>query len=172
MPEQTVPSALDIVASWPIEPSWNYAVVNVIVAPDDTHPIAVPCYDECVDSVVAYLPDGSRRHVAFVREQTTRDYLWRRGWVDQTEAFATLREVAKAEAEAAGASAFHDSAILEAVAGSDAPRGVTALFLTRATKLDPKVVDERLAALVASGALDRVGDGGPVVLYRPAKRAA
>ena len=170
------PSALDIVASWPTEPAWNHALVNVTVAPDGTHPIAVPCYDECVDSKVALLPDGSRRHVAFVREATTKDYLWRRGWVDQTEAFKALlgAEAARAEdaAKADGANAMIDDAILSAVRGSEAPRGVTSLFLTRATKLDAAVVDARLAALAADGRIEKVGEGGPVVLFREPKRAA
>jgi hypothetical protein len=175
MPEAK-PTAAEIVASWPTEPAWNHAVVNLTVAPDDTHAIAVPCYDECVDSKVVLLPDGSRRHVAFVREATTKDYLWRRGWVDQTEAFvALLAEAHTAHGEAEAAAKESDAvlaAILAAVAGSDAPRGVTALFLTRSLKLEPGVVESRLGALVAAGSIDRVGEGGPVVLYRLAKQAA
>ena len=171
MPDSS-PSAVEIVASWPVEPAWNYAVVNLTVAPDDTHPIAVPCYDECLDSVVVILPDGSRRHVAFVREATTKDYLWRRGWEDQTEAFAATRALAKADRDEAGSLAKDDEAILAAIAGAEAPRGVTALFLSRTLKLEPNVVESRLTVLVAAGSVDRVGEGGPVVLYRTAKKAA
>lgn len=158
-------SPAQIVASWPTEPAWNHALVNLTVAPDDTHAIAVPCYDECVDSKVVLLPDGSRRHVAFVREETTRTFLWRRGWVDQTDAFKALLATGSAEAGV-------DEEILLAIRGSDAPRGVTSLFLTRATKLDPAVVDARLAALAAEGRVEKVGEGGPVVLFREPKRAA
>lgn len=175
MPEAK-PSAAEIVKSWPTSPAWNHAVVNPTVSPDDTHAIAVPCYDECVDSVVAILPDGSRRHVAFVREETTRTFLWRRGWVDQTEAFKALlaAEAARVEdaAKADGTNAALDDAILLAIRGSEAPRGVTSLFLTRATKLDAAVVDARLAALAADGRIEKVGEGGPVVLFREPKRAA
>lgn len=166
------PSAVEIVASWPTEPAWNHALVNLTVAPDDTHAIAVPCYDECVDSKVVLLPDGSRRHVAFVREATTKDYLWRRGWVDQTEAFAALRGHARFVGGEAEADAKLDESILTSIRGSDAPRGVTSLFLSRAIKAEQPVVDARLAALVAAGKLDRVGEGGPVVLFREPKRAA
>lgn len=171
MPEAQ-PSAVEIVASWPTEPAWNYALVNPTVAPDDTHAIAVPCYDECVDSKVVLLPDGTRRHVAFVREETTRSYLWRRGWVDQTEAFAALRVHAAFVGGEAEVDAKLDDAILAAIKGSDAPRGVTSLFLSRAIKAEQSVVDARLAALVTAGKLDRVGEGGPVVLFREPKRAA
>ncbi len=175
MPEAK-PTAAEIVASWPTEPAWNHAVVNLTVAPDDTHAIAVPCYDECVDSKVVLLPDGSRRHVAFVREATTKDYLWRRGWLDQTDEFVALRthvRFVRDEAEAlAKDDGATDAAILAAVAGSDAPRGVTALFLSRSLKLEPGVVESRLGALVAAGSIARVGEGGPVVLYRLAKQAA
>jgi hypothetical protein len=171
MPE-IKPTATEIVASWPTAPDWNHALANLTVAPDDTHAIAVPCYDECVDSKVVLLPDGSRRHVAFVREATTRDYLWRRGWVDQTAEFVALRTHARFVADEVAIAGKDDEAILAAIASSDAPRGVTALFLTRTLKLEPGVVESRLAALVAAGSVDRVGEGGPVVLYRASKKAA
>lgn len=175
MPENK-PSPAQIVASWPTEPAWNFALVNPTVAPDDTHPIAVSCYDEALDSRVVYLPDGSRRHVAFVREETTADYLWRRGWVKQTEEFRALAaKVAAGEAEAKSVeqlAAERDAAILTAIRESSAPRGVTTLFLARSTKLSIDDVDARLAALVASGKVERIGEGGPVVLFREPKRAA
>lgn len=175
MPEAK-PSAAEIIKSWPTEPAWNHAVVNPLVGPDDTHAIAVPCYDECVDSKVVLLPDGSRRHVAFVREETTKTYLWRRGWADQTEEFKALlaseAKRAAARAKADGANATADEEILLAIRGSEATRGVTSLFLTRATKLDAAVVDARLAALAADGRIEKVGEGGPVVLFREPKHAA
>jgi hypothetical protein len=34
------------------------------------------------------------------------------------------------------------------------------------------VVDARLAALAADGRIEKVGEGGPVVLFREPKRAA
>ena len=169
-------SPAQIVASWPTEPVWNHALVNPVVAPDDTHPMSFSCYDEAGDTRVVFLPDGSRRHVAFVREQTTRDYLWRRGYVDQTEAFralaADLDRSKNAAATEAERIAEIEATILAAVRSSDAPRGVTALFVARTTKLALDVVEPRLAALVAGGKIERVGEGGPVVLFREPKRAA
>lgn len=165
-------TALLIVASWPTEPAWNYAMVNPVIDPDGTHPIAVACYDEALDSKVVVLPDGTRRHVAFVREATTRDYLFRRGWVDRTDEFRACRELAAKETTATTSAAEVEATLLAAIRSSDAPRGVTTLFLSRASKLAIDEIEPRLAALVASGKIERVGEGGPVVLYREPKKAA
>ena len=172
MPESNRPTALEIVATWPTEPEWNFALVNVVVAPDDTHPIAVPCYDECVDSKVVFLPDGSRRHVAFVREATTKEYLWRRNWIDMTADFMAIKKKAAIEQKEANKGVEHDPAILAVLGAAESKQGATALFVGRQTKLSASVVEHRLAQLVASGEIERIGEGGPVILFRAIQKAA
>lgn len=145
--------------TWP-DNGWQFALVHPELDPDNSHPVAVALYDEALDSVVVPGPDGTRRQTVFCREATTREWLWRRGWIDLTEQFVAARD----------GKAATSLADLLAAACEATPSGVTPAHIATTHGLVAADVRDALDALVASGEAER--RGGAVAFYRPARKAS
>ena len=159
-------------ADWPKERPWDFALVNPVLDAGNAHPIAVAMYDESLDACAATCPDGSRAMVAFCKQQTTRDWLWRRGWADKTAEFVAYRDNVALPAEhkptpQADAGDGLDVQVLAALVSTRdrSPKGVTPMYLSRALKLDISLAEAQLDAMVDDGRVAKSGSGA-VVLYR------
>lgn len=163
------------VASWP-KTDWHFVLVHPFLDPENSHPVAIAQYDEALDSVVVAGPDGLRAQTAFVREETTREYLWRRGWTDRTVAFVAARDGRREPAirptpSTAPEPSPQDLAVLAALREASllAGRSVAPTVVGRTSpgsSLLPDVLRASLDRLVSLGLATRTGSGA-VVLYLP-----